>query len=434
MQTQIDMKRDQLPSQDLQDRGVLRFLTCGSVDDGKSTLIGRLLFDTKTLLTDTLDTLQRTSKKRGLSALDLSLLTDGLTAEREQGITIDVAYRYFATAQRKFIIADAPGHEQYTRNMVTAASTADVAVLLIDARKGILPQTRRHATLAALLGIRQLILAVNKMDLVDFDEARFNAIDEEFRAWLGQHPELTVTGLTSVPLSALEGDMVVERGERLSWYRGPTFIELLEEAPATQLDTEAALRLPVQWVCRPSQSDMRGYAGRIEAGRIAVGDEVMVLPSGLRSRVTHINLGETQLDRAEAGQSIMVSLADERDISRGDMLVLASDTTAPRAQFQATLCWFDTTPLSPTRSYLLRQTTRTVKARVSAIEGKLDLHRLAWQPLQEGTVNLNDIVRIQVKTQQPLVADAYRSLRGTGSFILIDEANNNTVAAGVFEE
>jgi sulfate adenylyltransferase subunit 1 len=435
------VKRDNIPELNPgADLGVLRFLTCGSVDDGKSTLIGRLLFDTKTLLVDTLTTLQRTSEKRGLSALDLSLLTDGLVAEREQGITIDVAYRYFATARRKFIIADAPGHEQYTRNMVTAASTADAAVLLVDARKGVQPQTRRHATLAALLGIRHLILAVNKMDLVDYDETTFSAIATEFRAWLAQHPDLAVQ-VHAMPLSALEGDMVVERGTRLGWYTGPTFVQWLEEAPAAQFkrdsdrdgDSAGPLRLPVQWVSVGGDAAGRGYAGRIEAGRLAVGDTVMVLPSGATSRVTRIALGEVGLGQAFAGQSITVSLADERDISRGDMLVHVNDTVAPRSHFSATLCWLDATPLAPARTYLLRQSTRTAKTRISAIDGKLDIRTLGWAAARDGAISMNDIARVQLRTQQALIADAYRDRRATGSFILIDEASNNTVAAGVFD-
>jgi sulfate adenylyltransferase subunit 1 len=425
------MPRDQVAPPAVEDRGVLRFLTCGSVDDGKSTLIGRLLFDTKALLTDTLANLQRTSERRGLSVPDLSLLTDGLSAEREQGITIDVAYRYFATARRKFIIADAPGHEQYTRNMVTAASTADAAVLLVDARKGVLTQTRRHATLAALLGIRQLILAVNKMDLVDFDQAVFGEIEADFRAWLAQHSARDVD-LKAVPLSALDGDMVVERGARIAWYRGPTMVELLESAPAAARTVDAPLRLPVQWVCRPSSAGARGYAGRIEAGCISVGDEVSVLPSGLRSRVTRIAVGDDPLPLGIAGQSVTVTLADERDVSRGDMLVHSDDAVVPSASFSATLCWLDATSLAPARSYLLQQTTRTVKARIAAIDGKLDLHTLAWSA-DDRAVSLNDIARVQLRTQQPLVADAYRNLRATGSFILIDEASNNTVAAGVID-
>jgi sulfate adenylyltransferase subunit 1 len=428
------MKRDALPGMevDTDDRGVLRFLTCGSVDDGKSTLIGRLLFDTKTLLSDTLATLQKTSAKRGLSAVDLSLLTDGLVAEREQGITIDVAYRYFATARRKFIIADAPGHEQYTRNMVTAASTADVAVLLVDARKGVLAQTRRHATLAALLGIRQLIVAVNKMDLVDHARARFEAIRTDFQDWLARHADYSID-VHYIPISALEGDNVVDRTERLAWYDGPTLVELLEQAPSEQLNTQNPARLPVQWVCRPAQSDFRGYAGRLEAGTLSVGDEVLVLPGGLRSRVTRIAIGGTELPLAVAGQSVMVSLADERDVSRGDTLVRA-DQAAPaqRQQLTATLCWLSTTPLSTARSYVLQHTTRSVKSRVTSVEARLDIHTLAWTP-DGNAVALNDIVRVQVKTQQPLVADAYRANRDTGSFILVDEATNDTVAAGLID-
>jgi len=428
------MKREEIPGLPNQadDRGVLRFLTCGSVDDGKSTLIGRLLYDTKTLLSDTLATLERTSAKRGLSALDLSLLTDGLVAEREQGITIDVAYRYFATARRKFIIADAPGHEQYTRNMVTAASTADVAVLLVDARKGVLPQTKRHATLATLLGIRQLIVAVNKMDLVDFARDRFETIRADFQSWLARRTGVAVD-VRYIPISALEGDNVVDRGVQLAWYEGPTLVELLEDAPSEQLNIESPARLPVQWVCRPALSDFRGYAGRLEAGTLSVGDEVVVLPGGLRSRVTRIAIGETELPLAVAGQSVMVSLADERDVSRGDTIV-RSDQTAPaqRQQLTAVLCWLSATPLSTARSYVLQHTTRSVKSRVTSVDARLDIHSLEWTP-DGNAVVLNDIVRVQVKTQQPLVADAYRANRDTGSFILVDEATNDTVAAGLID-
>jgi len=428
------MKREEIPGLPNQadDRGVLRFLTCGSVDDGKSTLIGRLLYDTKTLLSDTLATLEKTSAKRGLSAMDLSLLTDGLVAEREQGITIDVAYRYFATARRKFIIADAPGHEQYTRNMVTAASTADVAVLLVDARKGVLPQTKRHATLATLLGIRQLIVAVNKMDLVDFARDRFETIRADFQTWLARRTGVSVD-VRYIPISALEGDNVVDRGVQLAWYEGPTLVELLEDAPSEQLNIENPARLPVQWVCRPAQSDFRGYAGRLEAGTLSVGDEVIVLPGGLRSRVTRIAIGETELSLAVAGQSVMVSLADERDVSRGDTIV-RSDQMAPaqRQQLSAVLCWLSATPLSTARSYVLQHTTRSVKSRVISVDARLDIHSLEWTP-DGNAVVLNDIVRVQLKTQQPLVADAYRANRDTGSFILVDEATNDTVAAGLID-
>jgi len=390
------MKREEIPGLPNQadDRGVLRFLTCGSVDDGKSTLIGRLLYDTKTLLSDTLATLERTSAKRGLSALDLSLLTDGLVAEREQGITIDVAYRYFATARRKFIIADAPGHEQYTRNMVTAASTADVAVLLVDARKGVLPQTKRHATLATLLGIRQLIVAVNKMDLVDFARDRFETIRADFQSWLARRTGVAVD-VRYIPISALEGDNVVDRGVQLAWYEGPTLVELLEDAPSEQLNIESPARLPVQWVCRPALSDFRGYAGRLEAGTLSVGDEVVVLPGGLRSRVTRIAIGETELPLAVAGQSVMVSLADERDVSRGDTIV-RSDQTAPaqRQQLTAVLCWLSATPLSTARSYVLQHTTRSVKSRVTSVDARLDIHSLEWTP-DGNAVVLTDALELE---------------------------------------
>jgi sulfate adenylyltransferase subunit 1 len=441
------MKRDAINEfdtrQDGADLGVLRFLTCGSVDDGKSTLIGRLLFDTKTILSDTIATLEKNATKRGLSALDLSLLTDGLIAEREQGITIDVAYRYFATPRRKFIIADAPGHEQYTRNMVTAASTADVAVLLVDARKGLLPQTRRHATIATLLGVRQLIVAVNKMDLVGFDQAVFDRIDADFRAWLAGHPELRAD-VVSVPLSALDGDMVVERtavdldadaasAQRLGWYTGPTLLELLERAPSAQLDAQAPARFPVQWVCRPSQSDFRGYAGRIESGTIALGDEVVVLPGGRSSRVPRIGLGEQALASAHAGQSVMLSLEDEIDVSRGDLIALAGqDEPAALNAFSAVVCWLSAQALSGARSYVLRHTTREVKAKVTRIEARLDIQTLGFDTDAVGaSIALNDIARIALKTQQPVLADRYAGNRATGSFVLIDEATNDTVAAGL---
>ena len=417
----------------VKDHRALRFLTAGSVDDGKSTLIGRLLYDSKAVLVDQLEQVEEASRRRhGEGAVDLSLLTDGLRAEREQGITIDVAYRYFATKQRKFIIADAPGHEQYTRNMVTAASTADVAVLLVDARKGVLPQTKRHATLATLLGIRQLIVAVNKMDLVDFARDRFETIRADFQTWLARRTGVSVD-VRYIPISALEGDNVVDRGVQLAWYEGPTLVELLEDAPSEQLNIESPARLPVQWVCRPAQSDFRGYAGRLEAGTLSVGDEVVVLPGGLRSRVTRIAIGETELPLAVAGQSVMVSLADERDVSRGDTIV-RSDQMAPaqRQQLSAVLCWLSATPLSTARSYVLQHTTRSVKSRVISVDARLDIHSLEWTP-DGNAVVLNDIVRVQLKTQQPLVADAYRANRDTGSFIVVDEATNDTVAAGLID-
>jgi sulfate adenylyltransferase subunit 1 len=426
------MRGDGFPGPDgtaVDDRGVLRFLTCGSVDDGKSTLIGRLLYDTKALLSDTVAALEQHAHRRGLSALDLSLLTDGLVAEREQGITIDVAYRYFATARRKFIIADSPGHVQYTRNMVTAASTADVAVLLVDARKGILAQTRRHATLAGLLGVRHLIVAVNKMDLVDYSPAAFGSIACDFRAWLAQQPSLHVRTDT-IPISALEGANLVERGERLAWHPGPTLIELLEQAPAHEADAQAPLRLPVQWVCRPSRSDFRGYAGRIESGTLAFGDEVVVLPSGRTSRIAAIRIGERELEHAVAGESVLVQIADDVDISRGD-LIAGADGRAPqpRSTLEATVCWLGQRPLEPSREYLLRHGARETRARIRQVGAHLDIETLAWRG--GGAVEPNGIARLALSTQHPIAADAYESLRATGSFILIDPAHFDTVAAGM---
>jgi len=427
------MRRDDLPGgadAAADDRGVLRFVTCGSVDDGKSTLIGRLLYDTKALLSDTLATLERHAQRRGLSAPDLSLLTDGLVAEREQGITIDVAYRYFATARRKFIIADSPGHVQYTRNMVTAASTADAAVLLVDARKGIIDQTRRHATIAGLLGVRHLIVAVNKMDLVEYSQTVFDTIASDFRAWLRQHPSLHVRTDT-IPISALEGGNVVERDARLAWYPGPSLIELLEQAPAREADAQAPLRLPVQWVCRPSQSDFRGYAGRLESGTLAVGDPIVVLPSGRTSRVVAIRIGEHELQRAVAGESVLVQLADDIDISRGDLIALAgADAPAPRSAFDVTVCWLGQRALDPHREYLLRHGTRETRARIRQIAAHLDIETLAWQAGAD-PVEPNAIARLAVSTQHPIAADAYQSLRATGSFILIDPVSFDTVAAGM---
>ncbi|HEX4584566.1 MAG TPA: GTP-binding protein [Burkholderiaceae bacterium] len=412
------------------DRGVLRFLTCGSVDDGKSTLIGRLLYDTKALLTDTLATLHKHAQRRGLSVPDLSLLTDGLVAEREQGITIDVAYRYFATAQRKFIIADSPGHVQYTRNMVTAASTADAAVLLVDARKGIAAQTRRHATIAGLLGVQHLIVAVNKMDLVGYSQTVFESIGSDFRAWLDQHPSLHVR-TDYIPISALEGANVVERDERLGWTTGPTLIELLEQAPTHQADAQAPLRLPVQWICRPSQSDFRGCAGRVESGTLTVGDEVVVLPSGRTSRVAAIRIGERDLDQAVAGESVLVQFADELDISRGDLIARAGDRVPEaRSTFDVTVCWLGQRALEPRREYLMRHGTRETRVRVRQVTAHLDIEALAWQS-GAGPVEPNGIAQLAISTQHPIAADAYESLRATGSFILVDPTSFDTVAAGM---
>ncbi|MDQ5904953.1 MAG: sulfate adenylyltransferase subunit 1 [Pseudomonadota bacterium] len=414
------------------DNGLLRFLTCGSVDDGKSTLIGRLLFDTKTILADTLTAIERTSQKRGMEAVDLSLLTDGLQAEREQGITIDVAYRYCTTGTRKYIIADAPGHEQYTRNMVTAASTANLAIILIDARKGVLTQTRRHSYLAHLVNIPHLIVAVNKMDLVDYDQTVFEKIRADYLAFA---EKLGIQDIRFIPMSALNGDMVVDRGERLGWYNGPTLIDVLETAPAAHTETSEKFRFPVQYVCRPQDSanpelhDYRGFMGRVESGVIAVGDEVTVLPSGLTTRVKAIEIYGQQLPSAFSEQSVTILLADEIDISRGDMIVKTSEALEPKKQIEAMVCWLAEQPMDRARKYLIRHTTRDSKAMVAGIEYRVDVNTMEWVPADK--LAMNDIAKVAFKLAQPIFCDAYAENRGTGAFIIIDESSNNTVGAGM---
>jgi sulfate adenylyltransferase subunit 1 len=411
------------------DDGLLRFLTCGSVDDGKSTLIGRLLLDTRAILADTLHAIERTSRRKGLEAIDLSLLTDGLQAEREQGITIDVAYRYFSTGTRKYIIADAPGHEQYTRNMVTAASTANLAIVLVDARKGVLTQTRRHAYLAHLVGIPHLVVAVNKMDLVGWSRETFARIRADFLAVAGR---LGIEDVRFLPISALEGDMIVDRGDRLGWYEGPTLLEILESAPAAHTERDERFRFPVQWVCRPQtleHHDFRGYMGRVESGAISVGDEVQVLPSGLRSRVKDIQLGGAPLAQAEPEQSVTLLLEDDVDVSRGDLLVRPDEAPVPTRKIDAMVCWLGEAPLSPARKYVVRHTTREVRAVVAEIASRVDLSALADVPATG--LSMNDIGRVSFRLAQPIVADPYAENRATGAFIVVDESTNDTVGAGM---
>jgi sulfate adenylyltransferase subunit 1 len=411
------------------DHGLLRFLTCGSVDDGKSTLIGRLLFDTRSILADTLHALERTSAKRGHEVVDLSLLTDGLQAEREQGITIDVAYRYFSTGTRKYIIADAPGHEQYTRNMVTAASTADLAILLVDARKGLTTQTRRHACIASLVGIRHLVIAVNKMDLVDWSQARFDEIRASF---LDFAKTLGIQDAQFIPMSALLGDMVVERGEHLAWYDGPTMLEVLETSPAAHTEAPEKFRFPVQYVCRPQTTehhDFRGYMGRIEAGEIAVGDEVLALPAGLTTRVRAILLHTRSLAVAVSEQSVTILLEDEIDISRGNMLVKPGEAPEATKSVTAMVCWLSEAPLSRQRKYVVRHTTREARAAVGEIAFRLDLNALTQEPADK--LSMNDIGRVTLKLAQPLFVDPYAENRATGAFIIVDETTNDTVGAGM---
>jgi sulfate adenylyltransferase large subunit len=406
------------------DDGVLRLVTAGSVDDGKSTLIGRLLHDCQAILEDQLAAVARASRRRGEEALDLSLVTDGLEAEREQGITIDVAYRYFATPKRKFILADAPGHEQYTRNMVTGASTADAAVILIDVRKGVLPQTRRHAYLVHLLGVRHVLVAVNKMDLVGYDRAKFERICSDFRRFA---EPLAIPDLRFVPVSALAGDMVANRGARLGWYDGPTLLEALESAPVQDEAEAAPFRFPVQLVIR---GEPRTYAGRVASGRVRAGDEVLCLPAGQRTRIREILTLEGPRELAGAGDSVRLALAGEIDLTRGDLL--ADPQWPPRlaSALDATLCWFDDAPLRPEARYLLKHGTRTVPAHVVAVDHKIDVHTLA-PVTAEAALTTNEIGRVRLALAQPIPADPYTVDRATGAFILVDPTTHRTVAAGM---
>jgi sulfate adenylyltransferase subunit 1 len=413
---------------DALDHGVLRFLTAGSVDDGKSTLIGRLLYDTKAILADQLAAIERTSRRRG-QTLDLSLLTDGLVAEREQGITIDVAYRYFATALRKFIIADAPGHEQYTRNMVTAASTAQLAILLVDARHGIVTQTRRHATLAHLLGIPHIVLAVNKMDIVGYSADVFSAIVGDFLAFAERS---AIADVRFVPISALEGDMVVDRGNHLGWYEGPTLLQILETVEVPQTLAAAPFRFPVQYVSRPTATTPRGYMGRIESGSIAVGERVTVLPSGLSTQVRELRTAAGAQSCAGLHAAVTLVLADELDVSRGDLIVHENAAPVGQRNVRASLCWLGDGPLELSRRYLLRHTTREVRARVERVDHLWNVSTQQRESALKG-LSMNDIAEVELTLAQPVFADRYADNRATGSFILIDEATNNTVAAGMMQ-
>jgi sulfate adenylyltransferase subunit 1 len=409
---------------------LLRFITAGSVDDGKSTLIGRLLHDSKSIFEDQLAAAERTTRRRGTDGVDLSLLTDGLVAEREQGITIDVAYRYFTTPKRKFIIADTPGHEQYTRNMVTGASTANLAVILIDARNGVVTQSRRHAYISSLVGIPHLVVAVNKMDLVGYSQSVFGAIREEFsRFALG----LNFRDIIFIPISALKGDMVVERGDHLPWYEGAVLMELLENIEIGHDINFDDFRFPVQWVCRPGTDehhDFRGYSGRIESGSITMGDPVTVLPSGRSSRVKKILTFDGEREHAFAPESVTVLLEDAIDISRGDMMVKSGDTARVAKEYDADICWFNDQPLDLRRKYTIKHTTRMTRASISRIQYRVDINT-PKQVQDTPKLQMNDIARIGIKVQQPLVIDSYARNRATGSFIVIDEATHNTVAAGM---
>jgi bifunctional enzyme CysN/CysC len=401
---------------------LLRLATAGSVDDGKSTLIGRLLHDSKAILAD-----QYADLNGRDGELDLSRLTDGLRAEREQGITIDVAYRYFATPARDFILADTPGHVQYTRNMVTGASTADVAIVLVDARHGVVEQTKRHAFIASLLGIPHLVVAVNKMDLVEFSEERFDEIVRDFCAF---RSSLSSRDITYIPISALAGDNVVDRSENTPWYAGKPLLEHLEAIDPADDRNLSDLRFPVQLVIRSEGNDFRGYAGQVASGVVRPGDEVVVLPSGVRSRVASIETLDGPLKEAFPPQSVTVRLEDDVDASRGDVLVAAEGAPEPVREFEADVCWFAERALRPGSRYLLKHLTHTAEAIVDAIVDVVDIHTLerAAPPSELG---LNDIGRIRLRTRRPLLADPYAQNRVTGAFILIDETTNDTVAGGM---
>jgi bifunctional enzyme CysN/CysC len=410
---------------------LLRFATAGSVDDGKSTLIGRLLYDAKSIFEDQLEAVADASERMGLEVPNLALLTDGLRAEREQGITIDVAYRYFATPKRKFIIADTPGHTQYTRNMVTGASTADLAIVLIDARKGVLEQSRRHAFIASLLRIPHLVVAVNKMDLVDHDEARFDEIVEEFRQFA---MKLDVGDLTFVPISALNGDNVVARSANMPWFEGPSLLHHLESVHIASDRNLIDARFPVQYVIRPQSDehhDYRGYAGRVAGGVFKPGDEVVVLPSGLPSRIAAIDTFDGPIEEAFAPMSVTIRLEDEIDISRGDMICRANNRPTSGQDLDAMVCWMSETSTLARRSKLaIKHTTRSAKALVTDLHYRLDINTLHRDEAAT-SLALNEIGRVSMRVTQPLFVDEYRRNRETGSFILIDEATNSTVGAGM---
>lgn len=410
---------------------LLRLATAGSVDDGKSTLIGRLLYDSKSIFEDQLEAIEATTAARGAEGIDLALLTDGLRAEREQGITIDVAHRYFATPKRKFIIGDTPGHTQYTRNMVTGASVADLAIVLIDARKGVLEQSRRHAFIASLLRIPHLVVAINKMDLVDYDQQVFEAIREDFTQFAAK---LDVTDLTFIPLSALNGDNVVDRSENMSWYEGSTLLHHLEEVHIASDRNLVDVRFPVQYVIRPQTAehpDYRGYAGTVAGGVLKPGDDVVVLPSGFTSKIAAVETADGPLDEAYAPMAVTVRLEDEIDISRGDMICRPNNQPEVGQDIEAMICWMaDSSELRPNAKLALKHTTRSVRALVKDLHYRLDINTLHRDEDAE-SLKLNEIGRVRLRTTQPLFFDEYRRNRSTGSFILIDEVTNVTVAAGM---
>ncbi len=406
---------------------LLKFITAGSVDDGKSTLIGRLLYDTDSVLDDQLEAIQRANRKNDDGTVDLAILTDGLKAEREQGITIDVAYKYFQTARRKFIIADAPGHIQYTRNMVTGASNADLAIILIDARKGVIEQTRRHSFLVSLLAIPNVLVCVNKMDMVDYDKAVFDKIKADYE-YLSNI--LNIKNIDYIPVSALKGDNIVTKSSNISWYEGKPLLDYLETVTIDSRSIDQQARFPVQWVIRPQTDalhDYRGYAGRVVGGAFEVGDRVTVLPSGFGSHISRIELANKALSKVENGLSVVIHLADEIDVSRGDILVKESEQPTVSQQFEAEICWMDTKPLDPNQIYLLQHHGKIAKVKIQDVICRLDVNTL--EKSSGAHLGLNDIGKIQFKSADPLAFDRYMVNKGNGGAILIDGRNNLTVAA-----
>ena len=409
---------------------LLRFTTAGSVDDGKSTLIGRLLFDSKQIFEDQLEAIERTSLQKGFEHVDLSLLVDGLKAEREQGITIDVAYRYFATPKRKFIIADTPGHIQYTRNMVTGASTANAALILVDARKGVLEQTIRHSFIASLLQIPHLIICINKMDLVEYDEKTFDKVVDQFRH---VSSKLDIKDVHFLPISALKGDNVVDKSERMPWYQGPTLMYLLEHLHISSDENHIDCRFPIQYVIRPQQQeyhDFRGYAGRISSGIFKPGDKVKILPNGETANIKTIELFGDQIEEAYAPMSVTMTLDRDVDISRGDMIVRENNVPNIGQEFDVMICWLNTGKINVGGKYALRHTSKDVRCVIKDIRYKVDINTLHRNE-QDKDVGMNDIARISIKTTVPIFFDSYRKSRHTGSIIIIDEATNETVGAGM---
>jgi sulfate adenylyltransferase large subunit len=409
---------------------LLRFATAGSVDDGKSTLIGRLLLDSKSIFEDQLDAVERTSKSRGYDYTDLALLTDGLRSEREQGITIDVAYRYFATPRRKFIIADTPGHVQYTRNMVTGASTADLGLVLVDARQGLTEQSRRHAVILSLLRVPHLVLAVNKMDLVDYSQERFEEIQAEFQSFA---TKLSIPDLTIIPISALKGDNVVDRSENMKWYEGTSLLHHLEHVHVASDRDLVDTRFPVQYVVRPKSDefhDYRGYAGQIAGGVLKPGDEVLVLPSGFTSKIAAIDLFDKELSEAYPPMSVTVRLEDDLDVSRGDMICRPANAPRPSQDIDAMICWMSPDPMRPRQKLAIKHTTRMGRTMIKDVQYRLDVNTL-HRDLETKELGLNEIGRVQLRTTVPLLCDPYEKNRSTGSFVLIDEATGVTVGAGM---